>query len=175
MNNADTQPSALQRLRWAFARILFISYLSLSVATLVGGYLTAPLMSWCFFADWRFWRYLGPGLKLLPHGLRIMYLMFRQERGFMFSVPLSSPPHQAPDPTIAVRRNDWSHGVSCGGCTNCCRPLGIACPLLASEDGHCLGYNSFYWRYFNCGRFPSISEELEFYDCRKWTLAVERI
>ena len=40
--------------------------------------------------------------------------------------------------------------------------MGRACPLLSSAQGHCLGFGSFYWRYFNCGRFPSIPEELEF-------------
>lgn len=171
MNNTVNQPTTLQKLRWACARIIFITYISLSVITLVGGFITAPLMTWYFFGDWRFWRYLGPGLGLLPHALRLLRLMFNEGRSFMFSVPLTSPPYCAPNPTVTLQRSDWEHGASCGNCTNCCKPQGHACPLLGSEQGHCLGYNSFYWRYFNCGRFPSIHKELEYYDCRKWTLA----
>ena len=163
-------PSTLQQLRWASARIIFILYVCLSVATVIGGFATAPMMSWYFFGDWRFWRYLGPGSRMLPHGLRILRLMFTQERGFMFAVPLTSPPVPVPDPAVALQRQDWEHGASCGTCSNCCKPMGIACPLLASDQGHCLGYNSFYWRYFNCGRFPSLAEEIDFYDCRKWAL-----
>ena len=52
----------------------------------------------------------------------------------------------------------------------CCKPGGAVCPLLDSEQQRCLGYNSFYWRYFNCGRYPSFAEEVHYYDCRKWTL-----
>ena len=170
MESTDDQSTNLQKLRWASARIIFIVYISLSVITLVGGFITAPLMTWYFFGDWRFWRYLRPGLGLLPHALRLLRLMLTEERGFMFSVSLTSPPYRTPNPAVTLPRSDWEHGASCGSCTNCCKPMGHACPLLGSEQGHCLGYDSFYWRYFNCGRFPSIHEELAFYDCHKWTL-----
>jgi len=170
MQSPEDSPSRLQKLRWASARILFIAYIGLSILTLVGGFLTAPLMTWYFFGDWRFWRHLRPGLGLLPHGLRLIRVMFEERVAFMFSVPLTSPPIQAPDPRVAQPRSDWPHGASCGSCSNCCKAMGHACPLLASEQGHCLGYNSFYWRYFNCGRFPSFHKELEFYGCHKWTL-----
>jgi len=171
MSQTPPSPPAPQRLRWATARILFIGYMILSILTLAGGFATAPLMSWCFFGDWRFWKYLKPGLALLPHGLRLFHAMLTTGKGFMFAVPLTAEPRCAPDPALAARRNDWPHGRSCGDCANCCKPMGHACPLLGSENGHCRGYGSFYWRYFNCGRFPSVPEELDFYDCRKWTLA----
>jgi len=163
-------PSLSRKLRWAVARVAFIGYILLSVATLVGGFLTAPLMTWYFFGDWRFWRHLRPGLGLLPHGLKLMYAMLVTGRGFMFEVPLTAPPQCAPDPRVARRRNDWPHGPSCGDCADCCKPLGHACPLLSTDNGHCLGYGSFYWRYFNCGRFPSVDAELSFYGCRKWVV-----
>ena len=157
-----------QRTRWAAARLFFIVYIALSMATLVGGFATAPLMTWYFFGDWRFWRYLRPGLRLLPHGFRLLRVMFEHERAFMFSVPLTSPPLSKPDPNSSVLRRDWEHGTACGDCSNCCRPMGHACPLL--DEGGCQGYDSFYWRYFNCGRFPSVVAELDFYACPKWTL-----
>ncbi|MEN8175574.1 MAG: hypothetical protein ABFS23_07410 [Pseudomonadota bacterium] len=162
----------LQAVRWAAARLVFIAYISVSVVTLVGGFLTTPLMTWYFFGDWRFWRHWRAGVRLWPHALRLTQMMFDHSRGFMFSVPLTSPPRTVPDPSGAVPRLDWPHGESCGDCSNCCKPGGHACPLLDEEQRRCRGYNSFYWRYFNCGRYPSRVEEIHFYDCRKWALRV---
>jgi hypothetical protein len=161
----------LRAFRWALARLVFISYIVFSVVTLVGGFLTAPLMTWYFFGDWRFWRYWRAGLGLLPHGLRLTAMMLFHSRAFMFSVPLTSPPRSAPDRSIADYRSDWPHGDSCGDCSNCCKAGGHACPLLDEVQQACRGYNSFYWRYFNCGRYPSLEEEIDYYDCRKWLLA----
>lgn len=160
----------LQAFRWALARLLFIVYIVFSVVTLIGGFLTAPLMTWYFLGDWRFWRHWRPGLGLLPHGLRLTAMMLGHSRAFMFSVPLTSPPRSIPDPSVALFRVDWKHGDSCGDCSNCCKPGGAVCPLLDDEQQLCLGYNSFYWRYFNCGRYPSFAEEIHYYDCRKWVL-----
>jgi hypothetical protein len=39
---------------------------------------------------------------------------------------------------------------------------------LDEERDRCRGYDSFYWRYFNCGRFPSNAEETHYYSCGKW-------
>ena len=150
--------------------MVFIIYIVFSVVTIIGGFLTAPLMTWYFFDDWRFWRYWRAGLGLLPHGLRLTAMMLGHNRAFMFSVPLTSPPRSAPDSSIALYRADWQHGDSCGDCFNCCIVGGNVCPLLAKDQQVCSGYNSFYWRYFNCGRYPSFEEEVHYYDCRKWVL-----
>lgn len=155
--------------RWAIARLVFIFYILFSVVTLIGGFLTAPLMTWYFFDDWRFWRHWRAGLGLLPHGLRLIVMMLRHSRAFLFSVPLTSPPRSDPDMTVARLRSDWSHGDSCGDCSNCCKVADYTCPLLDDQQG-CRGYNSFYWRYFNCGRYPSLAGEIDYYDCRKWQL-----
>jgi hypothetical protein len=32
----------------------------------------------------------------------------------------------------------------------------------------CRGYDSFFWRYFNCGRYPTEQREIEYYLCNKW-------
>ena len=170
MEKSTSKPSLARKIRWAVARIAFIGYIALSVATLLGGFLTAPLMTWYFFGDWRFWRHLRPGLGLLPHALKIIHAMLVTGKRFMFAVPLAAPPRCAPDPGFARRQPNWPHGDSCGDCAECCKPLGHACPLLSTRDGHCRGYGSFYWRYFNCGRFPSVDAELTFYGCRKWVL-----
>ncbi|MEJ2692947.1 MAG: hypothetical protein P8166_07780 [Candidatus Thiodiazotropha sp.] len=88
----------------------------------------------------------------------------------MFSVPLTSPPRTIPDLAATTLQPLWPHGASCGDCSDCCRPGGSACPLLDEAKGLCRGYDSFYWRYFNCGRFPSDSSEIEYYGCRKWVM-----
>ncbi len=162
----------LHRFRWALARLSFIVYILFSVLSLVGGFLTAPLMTWYFFGDWRFWRNWRAGVRLFPHALRLTAMMLGHSRAFMFSVPLTSPPRSAPDRSSTFPRPDWPHGSSCGDCSNCCKPGGHACPLLDSEQQRCRGYDSFYWRYFNCGRYPSFEEEIRYYDCRKWGLTL---
>ena len=156
--------------RWALARIIFIAYISFSVASLVGGFLTAPLMTWYLFGDWRFWRHWSPALGLLPHAWHLLGLMLRDSRGFMFSVPLTSPPRSTPQPDTTALEPNWPHGESCGNCSNCCRPGGHVWPLLDETLGLCRGHDSFYWRYFNCGRFPSVSPEIDYYGCRKWVV-----
>jgi hypothetical protein len=163
-------PQQLNKARWALARLSFIAYISFSVVSLVGGLLTAPLMTWYFFGDWRFWRHWSAGLRLLPHALRILKLIQKENRGFMFSVPLTSPPRSTPDPGTTNLHPGWPHGGSCGACSNCCRPGGYTCPLLDETLGLCRGHDSFYWRYFNCGRFPSTTPEIAYYGCRKWVL-----
>lgn len=160
----------LNAVRWALARVLFIVYIVFSVVTLFGGFLTAPLMTWYFFDDWRFWRHWRAGFGLLPHALRLTVMMLGHNRAFMFSVPLTSPPRSVPAPSVALVHVDWPHGDSCGSCSNCCKPGGVVCPLLDTERQRCRGYNSFYWRYFNCGRYPSFAEEIGYYGCRKWVL-----
>jgi hypothetical protein len=161
------------RLRWAAARLFFIGYVGFSMVTVIGGFLTAPLMTWYFLGDRRFWRYWRVGARLLAHGFHLLQLIMRDRRGFMFSVPLTSPPRSIPN-TKAMRLNpEWRHRESCGNCNNCCYHGAQACPLLDTSAGLCLGYNSFYWRYFNCGRFPSVLPEIHYYDCRKWVALPE--
>lgn len=160
----------LKKLQWALARLTFIGYIGLSMVTVVGGFVTAPLMTWYFFGDWRFWRHWAAGRRLMPHAWRLLRLMHEDARGFMFSVPLTSPPRSAPAPGAAQLHPDWTRGPSCGGCTNCCRAGGHVCPLLDQTANLCQGYDSFYWRYFNCGRFPSTHSEIAYYDCRKWVI-----
>jgi len=161
----------LTKVRWALARLTFIAYISFSVVSVVGGFLSAPLMTWYFFGDWRFWRHWSAGLGLLPHALRLLSLMLRDNRGFLFSVPLTTPPRSTPDSATTTLHPNWPHGGSCGACSNCCRAGGYTCPLLDEDLGLCRGHDSFYWRYFNCGRFPSVAPELDYYNCRKWVLS----
>jgi hypothetical protein len=138
--------------------------------SLVGGFVTAPLMTWLFFDDWRFWRHARRGWRLFPHGWHIARLMLRKESQFMLSVPLTSPPQSKPDRKHVELAPDWQHGQGCGDCQRCCHILSLRCPVLDTDTGFCSGYRSFYWRYFNCGRYPSNAGEIEYYGCDKWRM-----
>jgi len=164
------QPSRWQRTGWACARLAFHAYVAFSLLTVVGGFLSAPLMTQLFFGDWRFWRYLRPGTMLYPHGWRLLMLVLRGESSFMLGVPLSSAPQSAPRRGIAELAPSWSHGISCGSCRRCCHVKSLRCPVLDTDSGLCRGYNSFYWRYFNCGRYPSTQAEIDYYGCPKWQI-----
>lgn len=159
----------MNEFKWAAARLGFYTYLVFAMLTVVGGYLTAPLMTWYFFGDWRFWKHFNPGWKLFFHGWKMAGLILKGDNGgFMFSVPLTGPPYKAPLPELAKLSKSWEHGGSCGPCTNCCTQ--IQCPVLDKNSGLCQGYDSFFWRYFNCGRFPSLQSEIEYFACPKWVI-----
>lgn len=162
-------PIVPDELRWAGARLAFFAYLGFSLFSVVGGFLTAPLMSWYMFGTWKFWRYLKYGPALFVHGWKMLLLTLRDDASsFMFDVPLTAPPHSAPVPGVAKLNPTWPHGNTCDTCNRCCEKIG--CPILEEETGLCRGYDSFFWRYFNCGRFPSRQREVDYYDCPKWLM-----
>ena len=162
-------PSILDRAKWAAQRLLFHFYVGFSLITVVGGFLTAPLMTWYSFGDWRFWRHWRPGLGLFQHGFKMLWHMVGGGNGgFMLDVPLTAPPSSTVIRGLVEITPSWDFGASCGPCTRCCTML--KCPVLDSETGLCRGYNSFFWRYFNCGRYPTSQREIEFYLCNKWSL-----
>jgi len=33
-----------------------------------------------------------------------------------------------------------------------------------------MSYDSFYWRYFNCGRYPAAQNQIDYYECPKWIM-----
>lgn len=156
-----------KRAMWASARLCYFAYMSFAMVTVVGGHLTAPLMSWYIFGDWRFWRYWNSGKRLQWFAYRMLPDILRgTNKGFLLNVPLSSPPSTSVNPTVTAINPTWEHGSSCGPCSACCTR--IRCPVHDAETGLCLGYNSFTWRYFNCGRYPTHQFELDFYGCQKW-------
>jgi hypothetical protein len=162
--------SILQQSRWAAARLLFYTYLAFSIGTLgLGGFLTGPVMTWYFYRDWRFWRRWDSAKRLYPHAFRMLwYLLQGRNGGFMLAVPLNAPPHSSVDRSRVEMQPTWEFGSSCGPCTRCCSK--IHCPVLDQATGLCGGYNSFFWRYFNCGRYPSEQREIDYYLCNKWQM-----
>ncbi|HQY71484.1 MAG TPA: hypothetical protein PLW13_13700 [Pseudomonadales bacterium] len=164
-------PARRQRLGWACARVAFHAYVGFALFSGVGGFLTAPLMTHLFFDDWRFWRYWRRGAALFPHGWRLLLLVLRGEGTFMLGVPLDSPPLSRPLRGAAQLSGAWPHGDSCGSCRRCCQVKSLCCPILEPDTGRCGGYDSFYWRYFNCGRYPSSQSEIDYYGCPKWVIS----
>ena len=159
----------MHEIKWALARLGFYAYITFALFSVVGGYLTAPLMTYYFFGDWRFWRHASPGLRLFPHGWKMMALILRgQNNGFLLSVDLTSQPFTAPDRDVVKLASTWDPGTSCGPCMRCCEI--INCPVLDKKTQLCMGYNSFFWRYFNCGRYPSEQSEIDYYTCPKWVM-----
>lgn len=162
----------LLELKWATQRILFYAYIAFSMITVVGGFLTAPLIAHLVFGDWRFWRYWRYGWRLYPHAWKMAsYILRGENEGFMLSVPLTAAPLTSPDPGRTRLNPTWRHGYTCDTCSRCCEK--INCPLLRA-DGLCDGYDSFFWRYFNCGRFPSAQREIDYYACPKWIMGEAR-
>jgi hypothetical protein len=94
--------------------------------------------------------------------------MLRGESGFMLDVPLTAPPLSEPAPSRVKLNPNWDYGSECGECSRCCAKIG--CPIHDPQTGFCRGYDAFYWRYFNCGRFPSNQREIDYYGCQKWLM-----
>jgi len=158
-----------KKMLWAVQRVSFNAYIIISTFTVVVGILTAPLLTRLFFNDWRFWRHWKNGFRLLIHAFSTFPKLIKWENnGFMFNVPWSAQPLTSPDQRHAFIRSSWAHGTSCGPCAKCCEK--ISCPLVDPKTTLCLAYDSFFWRYFNCGRFPTTMSELAYYDCEKWDL-----
>jgi hypothetical protein len=160
----------LAELRWAVARIVFLGYIGISMATGgLFGFLTGPLMTWYIYGDARVWRHWPSARRLFPHAFRMLFNLLRgYNGGFMLDVPLTAPPRSGVDPGVVELSPTWDFGLSCGPCSRCCTK--IHCPVLDEVTGLCRGYNSFFWRYFACGRFPSAQREIDHYVCNKWEM-----
>lgn len=161
----------LQRPRWMLYRLVFVG---LHVGMILTGglllYLLAPLTTTLMLGDGRFWRHL----HLFPRMARTAYrqcwlLLSDPEYRAIFAVPLREPPASGPDPAMACLSAIWqSSPRECAGCSCCCRKLG--CALLEEGSGNCLAYDTFYWRYFNCGRYPTSQAQIDYFACPKWRL-----
>ena len=57
---------------------------------------------------------------------------------------------------------------NCDACDSpCCAQL--KCPLFGS-DGRCMGWDSLFFNYFYCGRYPENQKQIDYYKCPKWEL-----
>ncbi len=155
---------------------LKVSYLSLEpgLTALTFGLfalLLAPLSTYCFFNDLRFWKYFRYFFPMAITCWRLAFLWlssdaYRNE----FSISLTAPPMSSPDLNIVKIKDTWNAGIfDCNQCGKCCQIL--KCPLQDSRN-LCRAYNSFFWRYFSCGRYPINKQQIEFYDCPKWEMRI---
>lgn len=161
----------LKKAKYALYRIIFIIYAVFAALTFgLVGCLLAPLSTYYLFNDLRFWKYLRYFFPVVKAFWRFVFLWltsdaYRKE----FSLSLTAPPRSSPDPEIVKIRDTWNAGLyDCNQCTNCCQK--IKCPLLDTDNHLCLSYDSFFWRYFACGRYPVSREQIEYYNCPKWEM-----
>ena len=161
----------VQKAKWATARIVFMSAAFASAATgNVLGYLLGPLYSWYFFNDVNFLkyrRYFSP-MTVCAYRLLAEWIRNPGYRG-MFAIPLTSQPMAGPDLSRVRVRTAWpENDGGCNGCIQCC--VQRSCPLLDTERNLCRSYGSFFWRYFNCGRYPENIRQIRYYECPKWEM-----
>lgn len=155
---------------WALFRIF--SYVIVLINILSFGtflYLIAPYTSYFFFKDLRFWKYLGLYHKYYFQTLSYIKLIFHKDRAiFWADLPLTSPPMDGPHLSKFRIVKSWKFpSNSCGECCLCCELTGKCCFYDKSEH-KCMCYGSLFWKFFNCGRFPSTKKRLEYFKCPKF-------
>ncbi|KPA09065.1 hypothetical protein MHK_010755 [Candidatus Magnetomorum sp. HK-1] len=161
-------------LKWAMARILFLLYGVIGMLTFgLSTYLTAPIGSKLFFGTWAFWPYLKYYHRIVIQSYSVLWMMCKDfEYKFIFAIPLTSAPRRGPDRNNITLSGNWVHEENtCFGCVRCCDK--ISCPLLNKKEGICVGYDSFYWNYFLCGRYPFTQQQIDYYNCEKWKIKYE--
>jgi hypothetical protein len=141
------------------------------LGTVTGGaaaYLLGPLYSWYFFNDPRFFRYHRFCFPIVAAFGKLALEWARSpEYRKVVAGSLTAPPRMEPDLSLVRVRADWSEADGgCNGCVQCCTRR--SCPMLDIDQNLCLSYGSFFWRYFNCGRYPESAEQIRYYDCPKW-------
>ncbi|MCJ7594074.1 MAG: hypothetical protein MUO52_04790 [Desulfobacterales bacterium] len=153
-----------KRFQWTGARILFISSLTFGMITFLGLYVLSPLFSYWFLGSpLQFWRFARMVPRLADYTYRQAYHYLRKD--FSPPIPITFPPMRGQDLTLLQINPLWQHGESCADCGKCCSK--IKCPFQEEETGQCMAYDSFFWRYFNCGRYPSSQAEIDRYGCPK--------
>ena len=156
----------MKKLKGAGARLCFIGFITFGCISGVGLYLLAPLYSYYFFGTLRFWKYAHMGPRLIAYTYTMAFCYLKGE--FTPSVRLTAPPLTKPDLSLVQINPAWENGESCADCGKCCKK--IRCPLQDKTYNQCMGYDSFYWRYFNCGRYPASQGDIDRYECPKWVM-----
>ena len=87
----------------------------------------------------------------------------------MYPSKISDPPKLHTDRSLVRINTSWTGDEgNCDACKNSCC-VQLKCPLMA-DNGRCLGYNSLFFNYFYCGRYPENQSQIDYYDCPKWEL-----
>lgn len=162
--------------KWGLARVGFYIYIALILLTFgLFGLVTAPITSRIFFNTWNARPYLKFFVPMVMQGYKILFMFLKDRKyKFMFSVPLTDQPLKSPDRNNVKLAGNWVHEENtCYKCIRCCDK--ISCPLLNQKQGTCLSYDSFYWNYFLCGRYPFTHQQVEYYECPKWEIKYDEI
>lgn len=161
----------LSSLYWFSIRAVFL-FVSILSAFTVGllAYLLAPLFSYMYFNDWRFWKHHH---RFIPGSLHMWHILFRwmtdKEYRSMSAQAFTDPPMSSPDLSKVRVAPSWTTGQQdCAMCGRCCNKIG--CPFMDKTTMRCASYNSVFWRYFNCGRYPETQKQITYYDCPKWEM-----
>jgi len=87
----------------------------------------------------------------------------------MYPSKITDPPKLHTDRSFVRIKDSWQGGENdCDICqASCC--VQLKCPLLG-ESGRCLGYDSLFFSYFYCGRYPENQSQIDYYNCPKWEL-----
>lgn len=87
----------------------------------------------------------------------------------MYSSKITDPPKLHTDRTLVRVQSTWTGAENdCDACKDpCCAQL--KCPLFG-KDGRCMGYDSLFFNYFYCGRYPENQSQIDYYACPKWEL-----
>jgi hypothetical protein len=163
-----------KRVKWAAARLAFMITAAISMLSgTLSAYILGPLYTWYFFRDLKFWKYRRLFLPVALCGWRLVADWVRDPSfRAMFSLPLTAPPMAGPDLSRVRVRPSWPQSDgACNGCSRCC--VMRSCPMLDERSRRCISYGSFFWRYFNCGRYPENGAKIRFYECAKWAMIGE--
>lgn len=158
-------------LKYAIYRFIFVFFMLLVLATFgLSMILLSPVYTWYYHRELKFLKYARfwyPSyLMLVTHLWRLL-----QNRDYRrhFKIGWSDPPKSSSD-LSRLRINDaWKGDLhTCSGCISCCEQLN--CVFLDREKKQCRSYHSFFWNYFNCGRYPESQFQIDHYKCPKWKM-----
>lgn len=87
----------------------------------------------------------------------------------MYPNKITDPPKLHTDRGLVRVKASWpGEEGNCDACESpCCTQL--KCPLFG-KDGRCMGYDSLFFNYFFCGRYPENQSQIDYYNCPKWEL-----
>lgn len=133
-------------------------------------YIIAPYTTFFFFNDLRFWKYLKYFHRYYFQSLAYFRFLYHKDRSvFWGHLPLTSPPMEAADYSRVRLSSTWTLPAdTCGDCSACCELLSTCCFYEASQR-RCLCYGSLFWKFFNCGRFPTSQQQVTYFKCPKFT------
>ncbi|MCL1987626.1 MAG: hypothetical protein FWG64_06615 [Firmicutes bacterium] len=111
-----------------------------------------------------------PIFALWMHIFKVMWRSAtNQQYRDMYPSKITDPPKLNTDRNLVKIKPTWQGDSSnCDACTfTCCEKL--QCPLFG-KNGRCLSYDSLFFKYFYCGRYPENQAQIDYYDCPKWAL-----